>query len=428
MKASINSEYCVRYYSRHDIPGVIHALDLKEEHIIAYSEICRGIMQYWEVPLDILPSEVGLQLANKQESDQCNTQVVNLSDKVPELTEINNPESCAAGFFAGIAASPHTNCGQQAILSENSFDSGAIYESHIDSTRQSCITIKNSMTEPSSCNSLIGRPANPCQLSQQSKSSVIGTVSDATRDSNNKYNGPVYTSLEAKTSLCCQELNNRVDPHFCGLYMGSSFRITGYINFYLHGDFSASAASNLAILTSEENQVPESRSSDNNRKIRCTSVALQVKAFSSAAMRFFWPNTEKKLVEVARERCTWCFSCKAPVTSKRGCLLNAAASNAIRDAMKVFAGFRTAKNGDSRLSGIATYIMFVEESLSGLLVGPFTNDTFRKQWHKEVEQATTYNAIKILLLEVSICVILVGCLHICSQTRLLIYPNSQFCG
>ncbi|KAL0460100.1 UNVERIFIED_CONTAM: DDT domain-containing protein PTM [Sesamum latifolium] len=116
------------------------------------------------------------------------------------------------------------------------------------------------------------------------------------------------------------------------------------------------SAANLAILSSEENQVPEPRSSCNRRNAMSDNVSLQVKAFSSAAMRFFWPNTEKF----------------------QGNLLS---------------------NGDGRLPGIITYIMFMEESLRGLLTGPFLNDTFRKRWRKQVEQATTCNVIKILLLE-----------------------------
>ncbi|KAK6144274.1 hypothetical protein DH2020_021094 [Rehmannia glutinosa] len=275
---------------------------------------------------------------------------------------------------------------------------------HMDMSRhQSSIIMKTTMTEPASFSSLIGRPADRCELIQQSTSSVTETVSCGPRNSNITYSCPVNgTSLETKASLPCQELNNRVDrkgsSHDCCFYMGSSFKPTGYINYYVHGDFAASAAASLAILSSEENHV-ESRSSNNHRKVLCASVTLQVKAFSSVATRFFWPNMEKKLIEVPRERCSWCFSCKAPVASKRGCLLNAAASNAIRGSIKVLAGVRPVKNGDGRLSGIATYILFMEESLSGLLVGPFLNDTFRKQWRKQVEQATTCNAMKILLLE-----------------------------
>ncbi|KAG8371210.1 hypothetical protein BUALT_Bualt13G0063600 [Buddleja alternifolia] len=326
LKASINSETCVRYYNRHNIPGVLHTLNSKAEHVITYSKICTAIMQYWELPQDILPfnkmSEVGLQLAKKEGSDECATQLVNLMDKsVPEMTEVDNTGSCVTDTHPDMAASCLINSVQEPVLS-NSSDMATKSHRILNSTRQ---------------------------------------WSDG-----------------------------------C-LYMGSSFKTTGYINYYLHGDFAASAAANLAILTSEEKGVPDN-SLDNRRKVMSASVSLQAKAFSSAAVRFFWPNTEKKLIET-RERCSWCFSCKAPVASKRGCLLNAAATNAIKGAMKVLSGVRSLKNGDGRISGIATYIMFMEETLSGLLVGPFLNDTFRKQWRKQVEQATTCSAIKILLLE-----------------------------
>ncbi|KAF5937654.1 hypothetical protein HYC85_025160 [Camellia sinensis] len=181
-------------------------------------------------------------------------------------------------------------------------------------------------------------------------------------------------------------------------YMGSHFKSQAYINNYVHGDFAASAAVNLAILSTEESRVSESHS-DNRRKLVSANTSLQVKAFSSAAIRFFWPNSEKKLVEVPRERCSWCLSCRAPVTSKKACLLNGAASNAIKGAMKILAGLRPTKNGDGSLLGIATYVMLMEESLCGLTIGPFQSAAYRKQWRKQVEQATTCSAVKSLLLE-----------------------------
>ncbi|KAH6774734.1 hypothetical protein C2S51_013138 [Perilla frutescens var. frutescens] len=399
VKTSITSESCPRYYNRHCIPGVLNALYAKPEYASVYSEICRGIMQYWELSTDLIPSEkksgIGLKLSNKEGGSLCTSQLVTMRDKVPEMTEVGNHGTCATGTSAEMAGSWHGNC-----VSDSFLDTMTISDCHADSTREQCKILKTTMTEATQSRSLIGQLANPCASSQQSNSKMTEAVS--TRSSN--ISSVNDTSLEAKGSLISQELNNRVgngcgSPSGWSLYMGSSFNRTGYINHYLHGDFSASAAANLAILLHEENKVLE-HSSDNRQEVMCASIALQVKAFSSAAVRFFWLNVEKKLAEVPRERCSWCYSCKSPVTSKRGCLLNAAASNATRGAMKVLSGVRPVKNGgDERLSGIATYIMFMEESLSGLLVGPFLNDTFRKQWHRQLEQATTCSDIKILLLE-----------------------------
>ncbi|KAK4492240.1 hypothetical protein RD792_003041 [Penstemon davidsonii] len=380
LKASINSENCLRYYNRHDIPRVLCALYSKAEHAVMYSEICRGIMQYWELPNNILPcyepSEVCLQLEKEKESGESTTQLVKPLDKsVPEMTEVENTGSCVTGICAPeITASCLMDCIQGPIFCGNSLETVAVSDQagNIDSTtQQSGYSMNTIMTEPTSSS---GLPVNG-------------------------------TSLGVKMSIPSGEFNNGVDrkadesPYDGCLYMGSSFKINTYINQYVHGDFAASAAANLAVLSSEENQGHDSRSSGNRRKAMFASVSLQVKAFSSAALRFIWPHTEKKLVEVPRERCSWCFSCKAAVSSKRGCLLNLAASNATRGVAKVLAGARPMKNGDGRLPGISTYIMFMEESLSGLLVGPFLNETFRKRWRREAEQASTCNAIKILLLE-----------------------------
>ncbi|KAL3620158.1 hypothetical protein CASFOL_035070 [Castilleja foliolosa] len=391
LKAPINSESCLRYYNRHDIPGVLHALYLKQDHAIVYSEIYRGIMQYWEIPQSILPCnempKVGVHSTNTEGIGDC-TQLVKLLDKVPDMSD-----SC------------HTNCDQKPVLNENSLNLVAESVSHMDSSRPHSDFIMASPKaepEPASFSSLTGEPADPCQLGQQSISSVTKKIPYVSRNIKIKYSSPLNdSSLEPKASIPYQEFNkadrNGSRPDCC-IYKGSSFKQTGYINYYVHGDFAASAAANLAVLCPEENQVV-SCTLVKHRKALSASVALQVKAFSSGGTRFFWPNTEKKIVEVPRERCGWCFSCKANVASKRGCLLNAAASNATRGSMKVPAGLCPVKNGDGRLHGIATYILFMEESLSGLLSGPFLNDTFRKQWRKQVWQAASCSAIKIRLLE-----------------------------
>ncbi|KAL8089939.1 DDT domain-containing protein PTM-like [Apium graveolens] len=182
-------------------------------------------------------------------------------------------------------------------------------------------------------------------------------------------------------------------------YTGASFKPQSYLNHYAHGDFAAAAASNLSVLSSEENHVALSNASTNHRKVVSANISLQTKAFSSAAIRFFWPDVEKKLMEVPRERCGWCISCQATCHSKRGCLLNAAASNAIKGTMKILAAIRPVKHGEGSLHSIATYLIFMEESLHGLTVGPFKTSGHRKKWCEQAEQASTCRDLKTLLLE-----------------------------
>lgn len=256
----------------------------------------------------------------------------------------------------------------------------------------------------------VSQQADQSDLTHQSlvgRSSAIELTMCTSRNNNGSYTGhgsgmcfPVNfpsQSKEGNRSVYGKGDSNSVDDF---LYLGSSLKPQAYINNYMHGDFAASAAARLAVLSSEEARVSEAHAAD-PRKVASSNNLLQAKAFSLTASRFFWPSSEKKLVEVPRERCGWCLSCKAPVSSKRGCMLNHACLCATKVATKIIANLRLKKSGEGSLASIATYILYLEESLCGLIVGPFLNAIYRKQWRKRVEQASTCSTIKALLLEVS---------------------------
>lgn len=180
---------------------------------------------------------------------------------------------------------------------------------------------------------------------------------------------------------------------------GLSFKPHAYINHYSNGELAASAAATLAVLLSVETHEPDQPKFSNAKKAASSNILLQVKAFSLVASSFFWPSPDKK--EITRERCGWCHSCKLTSASRRGCMLNAAVTGATKSAVKIFSGIFPLKNGDGVLSSVAAYILYLEESLRGLIAGPFLSESLRKQWRKKVEEASTCKAMKALLLEVS---------------------------
>ncbi|KAA8550242.1 hypothetical protein F0562_001926 [Nyssa sinensis] len=428
LKVSINSEPSLRYYSQNDIPKVLQALYLSVEHIASYLGICKAILQYWEIPEDVLSHlgrvEIGLNLVKKKEDGKCSTPSLILlgreGHKVLDMVEGENFTSCVTeSGVENVAVSSLGNCCKEPGFNNSSFDTMSRTD-HPEQrnndvmARQVCPLMDTKFPEKikveltMSAGSVSQHAGLPDSMhrSLAEKSSVIKFAPCTSVNSNGSYKGNVSgMHVAPNMSLQSKEGNDPVsqrgekilaDDH---LSMGSLFKPQAYMNHYFHGDFAASAAANLAILSSEENQVSESHALNNRRKVMSANISLQVKAFSSAATRFFWPGFEKKLVEVPRERCGWCLSCKAPVTSKKGCLLNAAASNAIKGAMKILSGLRPVKNGEGSLPGIATYVIFMEESLCGLTVGPFLSATYRRQWREQVERAMTYSAIKNLLLE-----------------------------
>ncbi|KAI3511874.1 hypothetical protein L1887_19034 [Cichorium endivia] len=224
--------------------------------------------------------------------------------------------------------------------------------------------------------------------SEMNSTCEMPNVPSLTKETCEMPNVPSLTK-EAKLSF---------SPNGC-LYTGSSFKPQSYQNVYIHGDFAASAAASLAILSSEEKLATQPQPSSSHRKFMSANYSLQTKAFLLASRRFFWPNYEKKLVEVPRERCGWCLSCQVSSNSKKGCLLNFAASTAIKGPSKVLSTIKQSKNAEGSLASIATYVMFMEESLCGLTIGPFLNGNYRKQWCKKVEEAVTLGEIKAALLE-----------------------------
>ncbi|KAH0746686.1 hypothetical protein KY285_008343 [Solanum tuberosum] len=389
LKALAGSDCNVRYYYDKDIPKVLHALNANVQHYSLYLEICKGIIQYWKLPVNIIFPNGDLSEIRRQ--GEGTTGGCLASSQSPG---VENTASCVTGYGPGNVLLG--NFPMEPMQNENL---GAVSRpdglclANIDSIARQSNTPMDSFPSEQiqvksiACTGSAGQQLIPSEWTEQDGPNLVKTAIHASSHSNylEQING-TYAGVMVSQGRGC-------------LYMGSSFKPQGYINSYLHGEFAASAAASLAILSSEENQGSETRVSDNRRKQISASFLLQAKAFSSVAVRFFWPNTEKKLVEVPRERCSWCLSCKAIVASKRGCLLNAAASNAIKGSVKILSGLRPAKGGEGSLPGIATYIILMEESLTGLIGGPFQSAAFRKQWRKQAEQASGCSLIKSLLLE-----------------------------
>ncbi|KAF3683717.1 putative GABA transporter 1-like [Capsicum annuum] len=415
LKALTGADTIFRYYNKKDIPRVVQALNANAQHSTSYLEICNGIMQYWRIPGNVsFPdgelAEIGSERSNGTKCNSCSTS--SLNSLVKESPERGNPGSCVTesgsedASISNLSKEPMLNETLGAVIQPD----GICYQVKSDSmARQSNAPIDLLPSAQVGVKYIapvgsVGQQVIPSERIQQDDTNLVDIATCTSRSSGNFVEQVNSNCAGIAVSVECEKAHGRPgrigyrEPIGGCLYMGSSFRPQRYINSYLHGDFAASAAANLAELSLGENQGNESHASDNRQKLSAN-ILLQAKAFSSAATRFFWPNTEKKVVEVPRERCSWCLNCKAAVTGKKGCLLNAAASNAIKGAVKILAGLRSANAGEGNLRGIATYIILMEETLTGLTVGPFLSTAFRKQWRKQAEEATSCTVIKSLLLE-----------------------------
>ncbi|XP_015873533.3 DDT domain-containing protein PTM [Ziziphus jujuba] len=366
LKGSTIAEPCLRYYNQNDIPKVLQVLCSTSQHADLYFEVCQAILRHWDIPGSVL--------------------------SLPDMTE-SDKKSAVIKEDANFPA-----------LSLPSLNPGS--PSNGDTKQQQCM-LNMKLPEGNMSTSSASQQADRAASSHRSyvnMSSAVG-ITAYTSNGNNSCIGHANVKRYPVTLSSLGKEANHVtsgkgDSTSLGdfVYMGSLYKPQAYLNHYMHGDFAASAAAKLAVLLSEETRPSEAHASDNHRKVTSTNN-LQAKAFSLTASRFFWPSSEKKLIEVPRERCGWCLSCKAAVSSKRGCMLNHAALSATKGAMRILANLRPIKSGEGSVASIAMYILYMEESLCGLVIGPFLSANYRKEWRKRVEQASTISDVKALLLE-----------------------------
>ncbi|KAL5056199.1 hypothetical protein RYX36_036881 [Vicia faba] len=404
-----NNEVCLRYYNQKDIPKVVQVLYESMLHRPMYYDICMAVLQYWNVAEKFLPLPASTETNIKDEAQYPASTETNIKDEtqfpaplLPPPSEDNHkPVSLVQGENSPTTASLIRNTNMvssldalEVITQSPALDSNGIARS------EEGLTMNKNLGEETRMEAIISAGSVSHQSNLNFQNSVnMFTAVDATKRSliNSQLSNCVHANdMGLPLNFSSQNKENANDD-FC--YMGFFFKPMSYINYYMHGDFSASAASKFAIVSSEESR-SEGLAPDSQKKTAAAYTYMQAKAFSLAASRFFWPSSEKKLVEVPRERCGWCISCKAPVASKRGCMLNHALISATKSAVKILATFSPIRSGEGILpSTIATYLLYMENCLHGLVIGPFTNASFRKNWRKQMEHATTFTAIKSLLLK-----------------------------
>ncbi|XP_010243411.1 PREDICTED: DDT domain-containing protein PTM [Nelumbo nucifera] len=410
LKASIHAGPTSRYYNKNDIPNVLRVLCSSAEHATMYSAICKNVLKYWEIPedkKDFLP-EGSMQTIGKKEDPMFSTLSDTLShkDNPSSTTESNMESKALSGWENDFREAGFTSLGgvNHAGLQSHGRGDGA--------TSEQVCEVTNTKPHEQSAGSICHQ-ADSSELTHQSSASRSAMLEFANYNSGSKKgpkkdeddltlttsNGFVNVSSEIKEEKHSDSGTRKGKMTNDCPYMGSAFKPQAYMNLYILGDVAATAAANLAVLSSEEKHVSGLQASVVPRNFVSSNVSLQVKAFSSAVFSFCWPNSEKKLTEVQRGRCGWCLSCKALTTCKKGCLLNLAASNALKGPGRILSGLRSLKNADGNIHGIATYILYMEESLRGLLLGPFLATNYRKQWRKQVEQASSCTSVKLLLLK-----------------------------
>ncbi|KAK9665994.1 hypothetical protein RND81_14G151900 [Saponaria officinalis] len=412
LKVSLKASSLVRYYNRNDVPKVLSALSSSPYHSACYLEICQVMSKYWELP-QVVVSPLTVNQASMVLANEFDPKLLPFQSHLSQENRNENHLYNVAyeTYVSSVGESSRydaTGLGNELFIKSASDDITLSAQLLYDPRSMSYPTVSSGRQNPTS---RTGKFSEQVELSRAAQ----GGLADQSTMAGIALMTSGYASsvVAGHSNGVCLPKSHKVQaredrPRAAGRlshkkkdtcsYMGSIFKPFAYINSYVHGAFAASAAANFAGLTSDENQASEVHASD-PRKAMAANVSLQVKAFSSAAVRFFWPSTEKKLIEIPRERCSWCLHCKSTVMSKKACLLNQAALSATRAEMKFISSLRLEKIFEGSLYGIIAYTLYVEESFCGLIRGPFRSSGYREQWRKKVEQASTCCEMKSLLFD-----------------------------
>ncbi|XP_073007050.1 DDT domain-containing protein PTM-like [Typha latifolia] len=447
---SCNEEPFSRYYNKDDVSKVLHLICSTDEIATAYANICRRISEYWDFSPASLPNGKIVSPINplcNKESSLCYApssivSTKNGSLKVEELDSRRTAESSADNREILLqkyechkigADRSELNLFEQSKFSEmcNITNNDVLIKEEVegaDKTLLLCPKDQNHAFGGSTPSVHKVSPVLQKKLTEQiANGSVVTDLSYSNQPlSSERSNAPDPSTFSpgivgtSREDTCSSIFSGKSDS--VGLSHGSrhgnqfhgekckfmsgrsstvpaSFKPQAYINQYIYGSVAASAAANLAVLTSEEGRVLESHVASNRKKTVSADIVLQMKAFSAATLHFVWPNPEKKLMEVPRERCGWCIACRGATVNKKGCLLNLAATNAIKSSAKYISGVRPIKYGESHFPSVIAYIANMEESLRGLIVGPFQDVQYKQFWHKQLREASRCRDLKLLLLE-----------------------------
>ncbi|KAJ0973469.1 hypothetical protein J5N97_021428 [Dioscorea zingiberensis] len=427
---SLYAEPYSRYYNQDDITKVLNAICFPIENASIYADICTGISKYWQIA-------PGMVVIGKTETGSDLPFLKEFSSNVPmNLALVNETENTydnGENSAGNLASNPLDNKG--IICQKDNGFKGMVNGSKLCSVDQyyQRDLEKHNLVYHNICWKTQNFPVKheqPVPFTHTNFDKPLGGALDTDIPDINQGSVKHFTYLSnvaprIVSNICSNNadksgfssetqvpsLSNagRRGSHThgekirCGSDRNSRatalFKPHAYVNQYALGDIAASAAANLNALHPECSMVSEARASSNNRKTSAAQTALQLKAFSGACVYFTWPNSEKKFVEVPRERCGWCLACKGANTNKKGCLLNLVASNATKGSARYISGLRSTKHEEIHLSVIATHISCMEESLHDLLIGSLLGMDYNKQWHKLLRETTSCRILKFLLLE-----------------------------
>ncbi|XP_050368365.1 DDT domain-containing protein PTM [Argentina anserina] len=164
----------------------------------------------------------------------------------------------------------------------------------------------------------------------------------------------------------------------------------GYMNYYSFGQIASSVAEEFMSKSSERNKEGTGITEEDL-------ISAQMKTIIKISSKFSWPNIESLKIDVQKEKCGWCFSCKFPADD-RNCLYitsmlplpDVSKSDAVGLQLKIIPS--------DHLNDVSCQILSIHDRLLGLLLGPWLKPHHTEFWRNSLINACDLASVKHLLL------------------------------
>lgn len=173
---------------------------------------------------------------------------------------------------------------------------------------------------------------------------------------------------------------------------GKNMESTDYVNSYNFARTASSVAEELTGNSSDKINVGFTKSLEDI-------ISAQLKAISKKATKFSWPTIQSLNAEARKEKCGWCFSCRAP-EDDGDCFINM--NDSAPDSTSEITDLGSKRNKKGHLVDVMGYILCFEDRLRAFLLGPWLNPHYSKIWRNNVVKASDVASLKHLLLMVRI--------------------------
>ncbi|KAA0067226.1 DDT domain-containing protein PTM [Cucumis melo var. makuwa] len=339
---SCDTESSVSYYHRNDLDVVIEAL---RSSYSSYSDILMTIYKHWDITFTLNGK------INKSDSLHCTSKY---------YSNFCHEGAKSANLFEA----------------ETILEGSTVNKSALDSQLNSSIQdIQTQQATVSNGYEFLNQAKVSGKVSSGEDPSLLHPCLDGMQESNTRCAG-----LEHSLSTSIRNGDSLEDESD-----------DGYSNFYSFAQTASSVADEFMRKASEKDKIKE-KSTMSEEEI----IAAQMKVILKKTSNFGWPFIQNINVATQKEKCGWCFPCKAS-SDELDCLFKT--NNAwIEEGLAVdVPGLQLKRKGKGHLRDVICQILSIENRLQGLLLGPWLNSHHSKLW-REGLLAFDFNSVKHLLL------------------------------